>query len=229
MIFRADSSSLSVDALLRPGGLHRRKLPAQQRRQLYRLPHQLWLIGLLKIQPEHRRTASAHLPCDGIIQAVSRQITGDLLFFLPFRPLKYLGRQRDLKQTCVLASGHAEQRKRRHCVHFRRADRAVFVRSCDRILAVQTEEQRDSRLHRNCNILMMQYPECDVFLRHYASPSCRFTAISIAQFPRHYHEFLPAQKPTPSRHKRNNGKGFYTVLYFTFYRLIVWRSASMEV
>ena len=39
----------------------------------------------------------------------------------------------------------------------------------------------------------------------------------------------PKKKPTPSRHKRNNGKGFYTVLYFTFYWLIVWRSASMEV
>lgn len=42
-------------------------------------------------------------------------------------------------------------------------------------------------------------------------------------------DFNAPQKPTPSRYERNNVKGFYTVLYFTFYWLIVWRSASMEV
>ena len=155
-----------VDALLRTGSLHRSKFPAQQRCQLDCLPHQLRLVGLLKIQPEYRCTAAAYLLRQCVLKTVARQIAGDLLFFLPSRPLQYLGRQRDLQQTGVLAAQYAVQRKRRDRVHLGGMNRTAFVRGRDRVLSMQTEKQRYACFHRDRNVLVVQYAEVDLFLRH---------------------------------------------------------------
>ena len=160
-----------VDALFRLNRVRCGKPAPQQRGQRYRLPLQLRLIGLLKIQPEQCRTPSANVLRDRILQCATGQIAVDHLPRRPVSLLQNFGRKRDLQHACILSTDSAIQRERRYGVHFRSTDGVAFLCSRNRILSMQTKKQRYACIHCDRNILVMQYTEYDMPLIHCSS--CR--------------------------------------------------------